>query len=99
METNIKTDEAALWIEEVNTELQCVELVLKQTRECLAHDPDDDIWFEYERIVNKLDNYWNGLVKAAKTATDIIKGVIKAAETVGKEIVEDIKASEAKLRG
>lgn len=99
MDTNIKTEEASMWIKEVNTELQCVEIVLKQTKECLEHDPDDDIWFEYERIVNKLDNYWNGLVKASKTACEIISGVIKTAETVGKEIVEEIKASEGRLIG
>lgn len=99
METNIKTDDAMRWIDEVNTELQCVELVLKKTRECLGHDPDDDIWFEYERIVNKLDNYWNGLVKNSKVACDIIKNVIKMAEEVGNQVLDEIKASEARMGG
>ena len=99
MDTFIKTQEAAMWIEEVNTEIQCVEMVLKQTKECLEHDPDDDIWFEYERIVNKLDNYWNGLIKGSKKACEIISGVIKSAENVGKEIIEEIKASESRMKG
>lgn len=99
MDMNIKTAEAYIWIEDVKTELDCVAIVLKQTKECLDHDPDDDIWFEYERIVKKVGVYWDGLTKAARNVCNIIKDVIGQAETVGKEIVDDVKASEAKLRG
>ena len=99
MDMNIKTAEANQWIEDVRTELACVALVLKQTKECLEHDPDDDIWFEYERIVKKVSVYWEGLTKAARTVCDIVKDVIGQAETVGKELVDGVKASEANLRG
>lgn len=99
MDMNIKTEEAAIWIAEVNTEVDCVELVLKEVKACLEHDPDDDIWFEFERIVNNLSTYWDGLVKASKKVCSGLKSAIDFAEQVGNEIVSDIKASAPKMRG
>ena len=99
MNVNIKTDEASLWIEEVKTEIDCVALVLKQTKECLDHEPDDDIWFEFERIVNNLGNYWDGLIKVSKDVCEVVKGTISEAERLGSELVQHVKDSLSQMRG
>ena len=99
MDMNIKTAEANQWIKDVETEISCVEHVLNQVQACLEHDPDDDIWFEFERITKKLSLYWEGLTKASKKVCSVIAGVIKGVENAGKEIVDFVKNSEAQLRG
>lgn len=97
MDINIKTAEAELWIADVYAEVESVRAVLEQVKQCLDHDPDDDIWFEYERIVKRLGDYWDGLTKTSEKVCEAISSTIKAAESTGNEIVNEIKASSSRL--
>lgn len=93
----INTDEARIWAEDVRSEIEAVETLMGHIERSLEHEPDDDIWFEYERIVNNLKNQWEHVISAFRDATRTLNNVVSAAATFGQEVIDDIKASASKL--
>jgi len=96
---NISIDAAAAqaWIDDVINEIAITKDILNKVATCLQHDPDDDIWFEFERVVKNLTLHWEGLNKAMETACGVMKSAISALWQAAEELIESIKQNAAKL--
>ena len=94
---SIDAEAAQAWIDEVTNEIKITKQILDKVSHCLEHEPDDDLWFEFERVVKTLTLYWDGLNKAMETACEVMKSAISELWKAAEELIETIKENAAKL--
>lgn len=93
----INTDDARIWTEDVKAEIDAVKVLIAQVENCLDHEPMDDIWYQYDRVVDNLKAQWVEVVNAFDAATRTLKSVVEQAIQFGQESIQSIKDSKAKL--
>lgn len=102
MADKIKLDEmrAKLWIQDVNTEIELVEGVLKKVTAAMTEVPgeDDPIYKGIKKIGNTLTEVWNNTIMTFKKSGSAIKDTIDKVSKAAQELAEEGENVNTKMR-